>query len=188
MSSPTPPQEPQGGWQQPPAGGQPPAYGQPPSGGQQPPAYGQPPTYGQPPAYGNAPAAPAGFSSGARPPQVTTAVVLGFVAAAFLLLGGFGLFALATFSGVFALLGVLYLVLGAGTIYGGVQALQGKGSTVLSYAGLAIAGLSLVGIVLALTRGSFQVTSLISVVIGAGIFFLLRQPPAQQWFASRGTR
>src|SRR5918994_900966 len=67
-------------------------------------------------------------------------------------------------------------------------AAQGKNSTILKIAGLVTAGLALLGLVLALTQGSFDFSSLLLIAAGVGIFVLLNQPVSQQWFASRGAR
>ena len=171
-----------------------PPGGQPGSGapgqpyGQQP--YGQQP-YGQPAPYGGGFGGPSpygGGPGGARPPQVLTAAVLGFVVAAFLLLGAFAFFALSTVLGIFAVFAILYLALAAVNIVGGVQAIQGKGSTVLKIAGGITAGFALLALVVGLTQGEFDFSSLVSLAIGGGIVFLLLQPQSKQYFASRGAK
>ncbi|MGY1620408.1 hypothetical protein ACI797_27020 [Geodermatophilus sp. SYSU D00691] len=174
MTTPTPgsdPNYPQGGAPQ----GQP-GWGAPQQGGYQP-----APNYAGGPAGYGAPA-------GARPSQVTTAAVLGFVIAALALIGALGFFALSTLLGIFALFGILYLGLAALNIVGGVQAIQGKGSTLLKIGGLVTAGLALLGLILALTQGTFDFWSVLLIAAGVAIFFLLNQPASQQFFASRGGR
>ncbi len=172
-------------------------YGQQPYGqqgyGQQP--YGQQPQgqqpHGQPAPRGGF-GGPAPFGGGgqglARPPQVLTAAVLGFVVAAFLLLGAFAFFALASIWGAFAIVAIVYLALAALNIVGGVQALKGKGSTLLKIGGGITAGFALLGLVLSLAQGTFDFFTLVSLAIGAGIVFLLVQPQSKQFFASRGTK
>ena len=71
-------------------------------------------------------------------------------------------------------------------IRGGIVAIRGKGSGILTIAGLVTAGLALLGLILALTQGSFDFSSLL--LVAAGIFVLLNQPVAQQWFTPRGAR
>jgi hypothetical protein len=178
MSSPTGSDQnyPQGGAPQ----GAQPGWNQP---QQQPPAGYSPPGYDPAPSYAGGPAA-----GSARPPQVTAAAVLGFVVGALALLGALAFFALASLFGLLVLFGVLYLALAAANIWGGVQALQGKGSTILKIAGLVTAGLALLGFVLALIQTGFDFWSLLMAVAGGAIFFLLNQPVSQQWFASRGTK
>ncbi|HET6395156.1 MAG TPA: hypothetical protein VFG13_20180 [Blastococcus sp.] len=163
----------------------PPPPGQPGWGAAPPPPAGQ--GYGAPQqGYG----APAGYgaATGQRPPQVLVAAILGFVVAFFALLGSLALFALASLFGLLAVFGVLYLALAAVNIWGGIVAIQGKSSGILKIAGLVTAGLALLGLLLALTQGSFDFSSLLLVAAGVGIFVLLNQPVSQQWFASRGAR
>ena len=168
----------------------PPPPGQPGWGAAPPPptqqGYGAPAGYGSPAGFG----APAGYgaATGQRPPQVLVAAILGFVVAFFALLGSLALFALASLFGLLAVFGVLYLALAAVNIWGGIVALQGKNSTILKIAGLVTAGLALLGLLLALTQGSFDFSSLLLIAAGVGIFVLLNQPVSQQWFASRGAR
>jgi hypothetical protein len=174
----------------PPPPGQP-GWGAPPAPAQQ--GYGAPQQgYGAPAGYGSltGSGAPAGYgaATGQRPPQVLVAAVLGFVVAFFALLGSLALFALASLFGLLAVFGVLYLALAAVNIWGGIVAIQGKNSTILKIAGLVTAGLALLGLVLALTQGSFDFSSLLLIAAGVGIFVLLNQPVSQQWFASRGAR
>jgi hypothetical protein len=168
------------GWDAPPPPPAQHAYGAPQQG------YGAPTGYGSPADLG----APAGYgaATGQRPPQVLVAATLGFVVAFFALLGSLALFALASLFGLLAVFGVLYLALAAVNIWGGIVAIQGKNSTILKIAGLVTAGLALLGLVLALTQGSFDFSSLLLIAAGVGIFVLLNQPVSQQWFASRGAR
>jgi hypothetical protein len=197
MSSPTFGSDQPGPDQTHPQGSPPPPPGQPGWGAAPPPpaeqdygapqqGYGAPAGYGSPAGLG----APAGYgaATGQRPPQVLVAAILGFVVAFFALLGSLALFALASLFGLLAVFGVLYLALAAVNIWGGIVAIQGKNSTILKIAGLVTAGLALLGLVLALTQGSFDFSSLLLIAAGVGIFVLLNQPVSQQWFASRGAR
>ena len=188
MSNPTgsDPNYPQGGAPQ----------GQPSWGAPEPPAqgYGNPsPGYTPAPGYNPAPGysgAPAGYGAvaGQRPPQVLTAAILGFVIALFALIGALGFFALATLFGLFALFGILYLAIAVVNVWGGVVAMQGKGSVVLKIAGIITAGLALLGLILALTQGDFSFWSIILIAAGVAIFWLLNQPVSQQWFTAHGTK
>jgi hypothetical protein len=183
MSSPTGPEQnhPQGGAPQ----GQP-GFGAPPPppAGYNPSGYAGP-SYDPAPSYGGQP----GYGAGAdRPPQVLAAAIMGFVVGALALLGGLGFFALASIFALFAVFGILYLALAGLNIWGGVLALQGKGSTILKIAGLITAGLAILGWIFALTQTGFDFWSLLMAAVGIGIFVLLNQPVSQQWFASRGTR
>jgi hypothetical protein len=172
MSSPTPgsdPNYPQGGV---PEGQQ--GWGAP-----------QPQGYSPAPSYGGAPAG-YGAAAGARPPQVLTAAILGFVVALFALIGALGFFALSSLLGIFALFAILYLALAALNIWGGIVALQGKNSTILKIAGLVTAGLAVLGLILALTQSSFSFWSILLIAAGAAIFVLLTQPVSKQFFAAHG--
>jgi hypothetical protein len=180
MSSPTPgsdPNYPQGGVPE----------GQQGWGAPQPQGYSSPPPQGYSPApsYSGAPAG-YGAAAGARPPQVLTAAILGFVVALFALIGALGFFALSSLLGIFALFAILYLALAALNIWGGIVALQGKNSTILKIAGLVTAGLAVIGLILALTQSSFSFWSILLIAAGAAIFFLLTQPVSKQFFAAHG--
>jgi hypothetical protein len=157
------------------------------------PDWGAPP----PPAHGPgtpAPGRPApsdepGTTPGRRPPQVLAAAVLGFVVAFFLLIGALVLFAASTlFGALSAVFGILYLALTALNVVGGVQAIQGRGSTLLKIAGGITAGLGVLSLVTYLAQGSFDFSTLVSILIGAAIVFLLVQPASKAYFASRGTK
>jgi hypothetical protein len=153
---------------------------------------GQPEGHGQQPGYQPAPSSsgsPAGFGSAggaARPPQVLTAAILGFVVALFALIGALGFFALSTLLGIFVLFAILYLALAAVNIWGGIVALQGRNSTILKVAGLITAGLAVLGLILALTQGSFSFWSLVLIAAGVATFLLLNQPASKQFFAAHG--
>ena len=126
---------------------------------------------------------------GGRPPQVLGAAVLGFVVAFFLLVGALVLFAASTlFGALSAVFGIIYLALTALNVVGGVQAIQGRGSTLLKVAGGITAGLGVLSLVTYLVQGSFDFSTLVSILIGAAIVFLLVQPASREYFAARGTR
>ncbi|MGY1824176.1 hypothetical protein [Geodermatophilus sp. SYSU D00079] len=117
------------------------------------------------------------------------AAVLGFVVAFFLLIGALVLFAASSlFGALSAVFGVLYLALTALNVVGGVQAVQGRGSTLLKIAGGITAGLGVLSLVTYLVQGSFDFSTLVSILIGAAIVFLLVQPASRAWFAARGTK
>lgn len=196
--APDPSSQPQYGQQPPPqSGGYPgsepagsePAGSQP--AGSQPAGYGQPaqPEYGQPAQPGGYPTAPpAGYGPAKQgtPSQVTTAAVLGFVGALFTLLATFGFFALSSLYGLFVLFAIIYLAITVGLIAGGVMALTGKNGQILLITAIVASGLQVLGIIFVLVQdGSFQVTSLIGLLLTGGIVFLMMQPPSKQFFASR---
>ncbi len=161
-----------------------PGYGQPAQAG-----YNQPeqPGYGQQGGYPSAPPAGHGAPATQRTPsQVTTAAVLGFVGALFTLLATFGFFVLSGISGVFVLFAILYLAITVGLIAGGIMALTGKNGQILLITAVVAAALQVLGIIFVLAQGqSFQVTSLIGLLLTGGIIFLLLQPQSKQFFAAR---
>jgi hypothetical protein len=180
MSTPTPgsdPDYPQGGAPQ----------GQPGWGAPQQPAQG----YGAP--APNWSSEPAGYGGAGpqRPGQVTAAAVIGIV------IGGLStliyLLALITIGTYFsfdAFLGILVLLsLAAGVVVlvGGIQALQGKSPRLLllgSYTSIVVSLLYLVWA--AISGWGFDFSSLLSFVLPGLIVFLLLQPTAKQYYASRG--
>jgi hypothetical protein len=186
MSTPTPgsdPNYPQGDAPQ----GEP-GWGAPEPQGQQGWGAPQPQGYSPAPSYGAAPTAGYGAAAGARPPQVLTAAVLGFVVALFALLGALAFFALSSLLGIFVIFAILYLALAAVNIWGGIVAIQGTNSTILKIAGLATAGLAVLGLIVALTQSSFSFWSILLIAAGVGIFLLLNQPVSKQFFAAHGGR
>ena len=148
-----------------------------------------PPTpqgYGPAPTYGNAPAGFGGAAAVGRPPQVLAAAILGFVVALFLLWAALAFLAFSTlglFAGLAVVFGIIFLALAAVNVWGGVLAIQGKGSMVLLVAGAITAIFSLIGMI-----GSFSFADLVAFVIGAATVYLLLQPASKQYFAARGKR
>ncbi len=178
MSTPTPP-DPQDGWRQP--GAQPGPHGQ------QPPAWGQ---HGP----GNAPMVPGGSAAGVRPPQVTSASVIGIVIGGLsTLLNLIGIAAAGSvgveLSGFGILLTVVGIAVSVALLVGGVQTLRGGQPTLLVYAAYGVIAIWVLTLVINLALGNgFTAAGLLGLVGAVVIVTLLRQPPAQQWFASRGTR
>lgn len=187
MSTPTPPDGPREGWQQPGQGAQPPSYGS------QPPAYGsQPPAWGQP-GPGNAPLTPGGYTTGARPPQVTSASVIGIVIGGLsVLLNVVGLLAASSvgveISGFGIVLTVIGIAVSLALLVGGIRTLKGGRPELLLYGAFGVIAIWVLTLALNIVLGNGFTASGLLGLIGAGaIVFLVRQPPAQQWFASRGT-
>jgi hypothetical protein len=120
---------------------------------------------------------------------VLIAAILGFVAAVLLLLAAFAYFALSSLVGFLAIFAILFLALTAAHIWGGVLAIQGKGSQILLIAAAVAGGLALLGIIIALVNGAgFDTFSLLVLLLAGGIVFLLVQPQSKAYFASRGTK
>lgn len=149
-----------------------------------------PPQDGSPaPDHAGSPAGHGPGAGAARPSQVLTAAVLGFGEALLLLLAALAYFAFASVVGFLALFGILYLALAIGCIWGGVLALQGKAGRILVVAAGVAAALSLIGLVLAAVGGAgFDTFSLLVLLLGAAIVYLLYQPQSKSYFAARSAR
>jgi hypothetical protein len=176
QGSPPPPQG-QPGWgaAPPPPAGQ--GYGAPQQG------YGAPAGYGSPAGYGAA--------SGQRPPQVTTAAVIGIVIGALGSLGGllglFGVGLVFAFDAILGLLTIASLVVAVVVLVGGIQALQGKSPRLLLMGSYASIGVQLLYLLWSIISGwGFAFLGLLGFLLPAIIVFLLMQPQAKQFYASRG--
>jgi hypothetical protein len=194
MSSPTSgsdPNHPQGnaaqgqpGWSAP--QGPPQGYGQAPQGyGEAPQAYGAAPQgYGGPaPAYSGAPDS----GTGQRPGTVTAAAIIGIVIGALGLLSIFGIGLVFAFDAVLGILSLLSIVAAAVLVVGGIQTLQGKSPQLLILGSYASIGIQLLSLIWALVAGwGFLFVGLLGFVLPILIVALLRQPPAKQYYASRG--
>ena len=181
----------------------PPGQPYPPPGQSYPPQqYGQQPSYGQPqgyppPAgapgypqqgYGQMPPAPGGFGApvgSARPSPVTTAAILGFVIGGLALLGAIVVFSvlgsLISYSGILTVLAIVAVVLAAGLIYGGVQALSGKDARILLIAAAVEALLQLISIIL-----NFNAINLLVAAGCVVIVVMLINPQSKAWFDAKG--
>jgi hypothetical protein len=178
MTTPTPgsdPNYPQGGAPQ----GQP-GWGSPQGG------------YGNAPQGYGAPGSPAGYGAGAaRPSQVTAAAIIGIVIGGlgtlFGLLSLIGIGVIFAFDAILGLLALLSIATAVVVLIGGIQAIQGKSPRLLllgSYASIAI---QLLYLIWSLVSGwGFVFSSLLGFILPAIIVFLLLQPQAKQYYASRG--
>lgn len=173
MSSPTPgsdPNYPQGGAPQ----GQP-AWGTP-----------QQPVQG----YG-APGAPAGYGGAQRPSQVTAAAIIGIVigglGSLLGLLSLIGIGVVFAFDPILGLLALLSIATAVVVLIGGIQAIQGKSPRLLllgSYASIAV---QLLYLIWSLVSGwGFVFTGLLGFILPAIVVFLLMQPQAKQYYATKG--
>jgi len=116
--------------------------------------------------------------------MVTAAAVLAFVS------GGLGLIGnLLAFSaigslgvpGVLVIFVIIGLVLSAGLIYGGIQAMQGKNFVILLAVAAASVVLNLISMLL-----YFQATALLSFIIPILIIVFLMNPQSKAWITARG--
>lgn len=182
MSYNPPPQPPQGEppnqpYNQPPQQYQPQAYPPP----NQPPQY-QPQQYqpqGQPP---NMPPPPPGYNYGGKPPvpaQVNTVAILMFIGGGFAILGGLLLFALSGVGAVFAIIGVILLIVGGAEIWVGVALRQLKEWA--RTAAIVLAAISGLFNLISAFKGS--VGSIIGLIIDVVIIYLLMQKPVVDAFA-----
>jgi hypothetical protein len=199
MSSPTPgsdPNYPQGGAPQ----------GQPSWNAPQGPPQGSPQNYGAPAQGYRAPAqgygAPAqgyggpGYAAGPdagpgqRPVQVTAAAIIGIVIGGIgTLVGLLALIAVGVLFAISALLGILALLSFAAAIVvlvGGIQTIQGKSPRLLLLGSYASIALQLLYLIISIAVGEgFAFSSLLGFVLPGVIVFLLMQPQAKQYYASR---
>jgi hypothetical protein len=186
MSSPTSgPDQPGPGQYHPQGSPPPPPAGQPGWGAPPPPQQG----YGGPTGYG----APSGYGApgGPRPPQVTTAAVIGIVIGALGSLGGllglFGVGLVFAFDAILGLLTIASLVVAVVVLVGGIQAIQGKSPRLLLLGSYASIGVQLLYLLWSIISGwGFAFLGLLGFVLPALIVFLLMQPQAKQFYASRG--
>lgn len=162
-----------------------PQYGQQQYGQQQ---YGQPQSGqpgGQQGGYPSAP--PPGYGAAPtqnRPGMVTAAAVLAFVSGGLGLLGSllsFSLIGSLDVPGFLVVLLIIGLVLSAGLIFGGIQALQGKSFVIL----IALAGASIVLNLISMIT-YFQISSLLSFVFPILILVFLLNPQSKAWITSQG--
>jgi hypothetical protein len=191
MSTPTPgsdPNYPQGGAPQ----GQP-GWGSPQGYGNTPQGYGNTPQgYGNAPQGYGAPGTPAGYGAGAqRPSQVTAAAIIGIVigglGSLFGLLSLIGIGVVFAFDAILGLLALLSIATAVVVLIGGIQALQGKSPRLLLLGSYASIGVQLLYLIWSLVSGwGFVFTGLLGFILPAIIVFLLMQPQAKQYYASKG--
>jgi hypothetical protein len=148
--------------------------------------------YGNAPQSYGAPGSPAGYGAGAqRPSQVTAAAIIGIVigglGSLFGLISLFGIGIVFAFDPILGLLALLSIATAVVVLIGGIQAIQGKSPRLLllgSYASIAV---QLLYLIWSLVSGwGFVFTGLLGFILPAIIVFLLLQPQAKQYYASRG--
>jgi hypothetical protein len=151
-----------------------------------------PPTqgYGGPaPSYSGS---PTGYgAAGQRPSQVTAAAIIGIVIGALGSLGGlvglFGVGLVFAFDAFLGLLTLASLAVAVVVLVGGVQAIQGKSPRLLLLGSYASIGVQLLYLLWSVISGwGFAFLGLLGFILPAVIVFLLRQPQAKEYYASRG--
>ena len=172
MSSPTPgsdPNYPQGAPQ-----------GQPSWDAPQQPAPGYTPA----PSYSAAPAGPG--ATGQRPSQVSAAAIIGIVIGALGVLGIFAVGLYFAFDVVLGLLSLLSVAAAVVTLIGGIQAIQGKSPRLLLLGSYASIGTQLLLLIWGVVSGyGFVFLGMLGFILPGIIVFLLMQPQAKQYYASR---
>jgi hypothetical protein len=136
---------------------------------------------------------PAGYGAAGnqRPSQVTAAAIIGIVIGGIgTLFGLIGLFAIGIVFDFNLILGLLYLVSIATAVVvliGGIQAIQGKSPRLLLLGSYASIGVQLLYLIFSVASGyGFSFSALVGFVLPGIIVFLLMQPQAKQFYASRG--
>jgi len=125
----------------------------------------------------------------ARPGMVTAAAVLAFIVGGLQLLGGLLLLLAGgiaadisgALGGIFIVIAILLLAVGALYIFAGIKALQGKNAKIL----VIVAGVAVVLQVISMLS-DFTPTSLIGLAISVGIIALLLQEQSKAWFRAQG--
>ncbi|MDQ2750004.1 MAG: hypothetical protein M3Y44_10865 [Actinomycetota bacterium] len=121
-----------------------------------------------------------GYGAGpAVPPQVNTAAILLFVGGGFGILGGVVLLALGSLGAFFALVGLLFLVVGGLEIWLGIALRRLKPWA--RTAAIILAGIGGAFSLISLAKGSYP--SVISLALDTLIIYLLMQAPVVQAFA-----
>jgi len=186
------PYDPNAGGQVPPPPGGYPGQAPPPAGY---PGQAPPPPAGYPgPAYPNSPGAQQGYTP-QRPGMLTAAAVIAFVAAGFQIIAGIIAMAAGgvansleddldtgtSYGALAMVLGVLALVYGAVYIWGGVVALSGKNTIVLTV----IAGISLLTEVIGMIILG-PPSGILGMALGAVIIGLAMAGPSREFVRSKG--
>jgi len=116
--------------------------------------------------------------------MVTAAAVLAFVSGGLGLIGNllaFSVIGSLGVPGVLVIFVIIGLVLSAGLIYGGIQAMQGKNFVILLAVAAASVVLNLISMLL-----YFQATALLSFIIPILIIVFLMNPQSKAWITARG--
>lgn len=119
----------------------------------------------------------------ARPGMLTAAAVLAFIVAGLEIIGGFVLLGLSTAfsSGLGVVFALLYFVLAAGFIWGGVQTIAGKDTRII----VIVAGAALLLTVISWGMGGFSPLNLVGVAIEVLIIAFALNQQSKAWIASK---
>jgi hypothetical protein len=121
-----------------------------------------------------------------RPAPLLAASILGFLLGLWALLYAALLFSAARQDGVLAAIAAVYLGIAVLCVAGGVQALMGRGGRLLTAGGLAVAVLSVLGVVTSLLGGTVAVWPVVLAAAGVGVVVLLNRPASRDFLARRG--
>ncbi|MCW2581551.1 MAG: hypothetical protein JWQ53_341 [Klenkia sp.] len=124
-----------------------------------------------------------GTGTGRPPPAVVAAAALAGLQALFCLLPGLSGLSLGVNGRLDLLaLGLLYLVLSAGAVYGAVLAVRGRNGRVLTVVGVASAVVWAVNEVLSVVTGlGFDVLSALLLAIAVAVVVFMRRPDVVAW-------
>jgi len=123
--------------------------------------------------------------TGRPPPAVVAAAALAGLQALFCLLPGLSGLSLGVNGRLdFLALGLLYLVLSAGAVYGAVLAVRGRNGRVLTVVGVALVVVWAVNEVLSVVTGiGFDVLSALLLALAVAVVVLMRRPDVAAWTA-----
>jgi len=123
--------------------------------------------------------------TGRPPPAVVAAAALAGLQALFCLLPGLSGLSLGVNGRLdFLALGLLYLVLSAGALYGAVLAVRGRNGRVLTVVGVALVVVWAVNEVLSVVTGiGFDVLSALLLALAVAVVVLMRRPDVAAWTA-----
>jgi len=83
---------------------------------------------------------------------------------------------------------VVVVALAVALVVGGIRVLTGREPQLLLYAGFGLIGLWLLGVVVSIADGRNPLSGFLTLVAGAVVVSLLRNPASRAWFASRDQR
>ncbi|MGY1713681.1 hypothetical protein ACI78R_04435 [Geodermatophilus sp. SYSU D01106] len=118
-----------------------------------------------------------------RPAPLLVATLLGFLLGLWALLYAALLFSAARADGVLAAIAAVWLGITVLCVAGGVQALTGRGGRLLAAGGVAVAALSLLGVVTSVLDGTLAVWPLVLAAAGAGVVVLLNRPASREFLS-----
>jgi hypothetical protein len=154
--------------------------------------------WGAAPAGYPTPAQPSRPASASRPGQVLTAAILAFLLGGLMAIGGIvaigasrsadsagGILGVSGLGGVVVAVGLVFLLLAALMIWGGIWAVMGKSYLLLLITACVFGVLSLISLIQTLSNGGNPAAGILGMVICAVIVVLLASQPSRNWFAEQ---